>query len=148
MKITPHFSLTEFDRPARRGFPPAPYPENWIEERLRPLAEILEVIRGRVGTPIVVLSAYRDIAYNRRIGSKNTSQHVQGRAADIVAQGMNVTDLHSVILALCRDGTLRDRPRWVGGLGLYGGVGSAGFVHVDTRPGKRLARWRGSRTAT
>ena len=144
MKITPHFSLSEFDRPARRGFPASPYPARWIESRLRPLAELLEVIRGRVDCPIVVLSAWRELAYNRAIGSLDTSQHVQGRAGDIVAPEMRTITLHAEILALYRDGTLRGRPTRLGGLGDYGSA----FVHVDTRPGTRLARWRGSRTAT
>lgn len=143
MKVTPHFSLAEFAQPARHGQPRIEYPAKWRETRLRVLAELLEVIRGRVGFPIQVLSAYRSLPYNRAIKSKDASQHVQGRAADIAAHGMAAAELHAAILSLYRDGTLRDRPTRLGGLGRY-----LDFVHIDTRPGRRLARWRGSRSAT
>lgn len=163
MRITPHFSLAEFAQPARHGLPRIDYPPEWRETRLRELAELLEVIHGRVQAylgswPIRlhVLSAYRSLAYNRAIGSRDTSQHVQGRAADIaveyfaVAAGrhegkwypLTVSSLHELILTLHADGTLRDRPTRLGGLGLYE---RGGFTHVDTRPGKRLARWAGRR---
>ena len=37
------------------------------------------------GLPIIVSSGYRSLALNRAIGSKDTSQHVTGEAADFVA---------------------------------------------------------------
>lgn len=138
MLITPHFSLEEFFRPARvrngRTFAPAPYPPDWIDERLRPLCALLEELRRALGgKAILVISGYRDPAYNRAIGGARASQHMQGRAADIVVAGVRPVRVHQVATAL-HDGGTR-----VPGLGLY-----PGFVHVDVREGK-VARWTGSR---
>lgn len=44
---------------------------------------IFEPIRNWVGSPVYVSSFYRCLELNRRIGSKDTSQHVKGEAIDI-----------------------------------------------------------------
>ena len=103
-----------------------------------PLCETLEVLRAALGRPITILSGFRTAAYNRRIGGARASQHVEGRAADIVVKGLSATAVHAKLLELHAVGKL---PR-LGGLGAY-----HGFTHVDVRPGDRLARWGGSRTA-
>lgn len=128
--VTPHFCLVEFS--CRDG---APYPGHWIEERLRPLCDTLEVIRLAVGGPLAILSGYRTESYNRQINGAKLSQHVQGRAADIRAAGFNAATLHALVLSLYKAGTLPH----LGGLGLY-----AGFVHCDVRATERLIRWTGS----
>jgi len=143
MQITDHFSREEFDRPARerggRLYPAAPYPLAWIQSRLRPLCETLEVIRDAVGArPLRVGSGYRDHEYNAVIGGAKRSQHMEGRAADIVVAGMTAQFVHNTILELFEDGHLPH----LGGLGSY-----PGFTHVDVRPrvAGRLTRWTGSR---
>lgn len=138
--MTPHFDSTEFDRPARpgKGFSkPAPYPEKWIASRLRPLCIQLEILRVALGRAIKVVSGFRDEAYNRAIKGARFSQHVQGRAADIVVRGHDADGVHEAILELYDDGQLK-----IGGLGAY-----PGFTHIDIRPSSRLIRWTGSRTA-
>lgn len=138
MRLTKHFSVEEFAQPARHGFfHPAPYPKGWIESRLRPLCEALEVLRAELGgKPVRVLSGYRSALYNRQIGGARKSQHVQGRAADITVDGISAEKVHAATLKLYREGRLK-----IGGLGLY-----PSFVHIDVRPRKTLARWRGSRS--
>jgi uncharacterized protein YcbK (DUF882 family) len=138
VKITEHFSLEEFAQPARHGLPSVPYPERWIEDRLRPLCLILEEIRREVGAPLRILSGYRSPEYNRKIGGARASQHVEGRAADIVAPGLPLVRLETAVLRvdLAREREGRQR---VAGWGSY-----PSFVHVDVRPG-RLARWTGAR---
>lgn len=136
--VTPHFSLEEFA--CHDG---TPYPEEWREDRLPDLAGVLEVVRVVAGVPITILSGYRTLSYDRRLydsspkdGSKarpETSQHPQGRAADITAEGWAPQRLHDLIIQLWRAGKL---PK-LGGIGLY-----PGFVHVDTRPFVgHLAQW-------
>jgi uncharacterized protein YcbK (DUF882 family) len=82
-----------------------------------------------------VISGYRDVAYNRLIGGARQSQHMEGRAADIVVTGAAPRTVHLAAMALHEGG------HRLGGLGIYDG-----FVHVDVRPGA-VARWTGGRTA-
>ena len=89
------------------------------------LLEILEKIRTHFDSPVHITSGHRCHAYNASaavMGSPN-SLHLQGRAADIVVQGVPA----EVVQELCEDLA-------VPGLGKY-----AVFTHIDTRTGK--ARW-------
>jgi hypothetical protein len=143
-----HFSVEEFALPPlgqklRNGFAPAPYPTDWIEGRLRPLCQALEVLREALGgRPIRIVSGYRPKAYNRAIGGARFSQHVEGRAADIVVDGMEAAAVHDLALRLAKEGRMR-----IGGLGSY-----ASFTHIDVRgvppagPSPRLVRWAGGRS--
>jgi uncharacterized protein YcbK (DUF882 family) len=132
MKITEHFTLEEFA--CHDG---TPYPREWLAARLAPLCYVLESLRTALGDQaMTITSGYRTPAYNRQIGGARASQHVEGRAADIRVAGVGVARLHSTALALHEAGTIQ-----LGGLGLY-----PRWVHVDVRPGARLARWGGNRT--
>lgn len=44
---------------------------------------VLEPVRAHFGVPIQLNSGYRSLALNRRLGSKDSSQHRKGEAADI-----------------------------------------------------------------
>ncbi len=50
------------------------------------LPKLLQEIRNAFGKPITINSAYRTPAYNKKVGGASASQHVQGKAADIVVQ--------------------------------------------------------------
>ena len=135
MQITKHFALNEFALPqakaARRGLSGAEYPAEFIDTRLRPLCKALERLRAELGgAKVTVISAYRPLPYNRAIGSEDTSQHVQGRAADIEVEGHSAEHVHATALRLYEVGELE-----IGGLGIYDS-----FVHLDVRGGP-LARW-------
>mgnify|MGYP006376259313 CR=1 FL=1 len=129
MIITPNFTRQEFD--CKDG---TPYPEEWIESRLRPLCEAIEVIREVAGgKPINITSAYRTEAHNKKVGGAKNSEHVKGRAVDIVCRGKGMTAevLHTIILRLIGEKKIPD-----GGVGLY-----HSWVHYDQRGCP--ARWRG-----
>lgn len=132
--MTEHFRAEEFA--SKDG---AAYPARWLESRLRPLCEVLEVIRAAWGAPLKVMSGYRSPARNAAVSGARNSQHMEGRAADLQPAGKRTTGdvarLHALCLRLHTEGVIR-----LGGLGEY-----PGFVHVDIRPGERLARWGGSR---
>ena len=88
---------------------------------------LLERIRSEAGDKsIIITSGYRCPVWNRKSGGALLSQHLYGRAADIVIRGMAVEDVN----VICDE------------LNPYGGVGLGGenITHVDVR-GKR-ARWR------
>lgn len=133
MKITPNFSSDEF-----ACHDDTPYPRDWIESRLVPLCETLQVLRDAIARPISIISGYRSPGWNARVGGADHSQHPQGRAADIRVGGMKPAEVHAKVLELHAAGKLPH----LGGLGLY-----LTFVHVDVRPPKpdgSLARWTGS----
>lgn len=137
--ISPHFSLGEFA--CHDG---TPYPDGWVDERLRPLCALLETIRDACdGRRVTILSGYRTAAYNEGLrdadgsgtGVAKASQHIQGRAADIAVDGLAPSEVHATILVLYRAGRLRA----LGGLGLY-----RAWCHVDIREGDHLAQWTGA----
>lgn len=140
MNITEHFSVAEFE--SHDG---VPYPAEWITDRLVPLCAALEGIRAALGGRVVhILSGYRSPAHNEALrnsdgsgtGVAKNSQHIQGRAADIVVAGMDPAAVHAVALQLATEGRIA-----IGGLGRY-----RGWLHVDVRPrgaDGRLAQWVG-----
>lgn len=105
-----------------------PYPLDWRETRARELAAAFEALRAAVGLPLVVLSAYRTPAHNRAIGGAPSSQHVHGRALDLLPpKGWDAAQLAAVA---------RDVPE-IRGLGLY-----PSFVHIDVRETDRRVTWQ------
>lgn len=136
---TKYFSLQEWEqRVGKVGWEAAePYPREWTESRWRPLAQMLDRIRERLGEPIKITPSggYRAPAHNRAVRGARNSQHAYGRAADIVAAKASPKKVHALILQMWNEGALPE----LGGLGIYDG-----FAHVDVRPKARpgaLARW-------
>ena len=89
MKLTPNFSLAEFTRSEsakRHGVSNEPTAEH--KENLVVLCEkILEPLRAKFG-PINISSGYRSKILNHYIGGSLSSQHCEGKAADIDMDGM------------------------------------------------------------
>lgn len=90
MKLSPNFSLAELTASeigARKGWDNTP---NLDEVRnLERLAVFLEEVRALLGKPILINSAFRSKQVNDGVGSRDTSQHRIGCAADIRVPGMN-----------------------------------------------------------
>ncbi len=97
----------------------------FIEPRL---LESLEKLRTILGKPIKILSGYRCINHNAEEGGGKNSQHLYGKAADVMVSGVSVLALYEAAL-LVKDFE-------AGGIGLYP---DNNFVHVDVRNTK--ARW-------
>ena len=87
--LTKNFSYDELIASAtakRLGLDNTPSPEE--KERLRELAiKILQPIRDKWRSPIIVNSAYRSEQVNKAVGGAPTSQHRLGEAADIKVGG-------------------------------------------------------------
>jgi len=87
MNLSPHFTLKELtaseiaDRHGIDNIPSDPS----IIANLKILAKGLEHVRTLLNKPILVNSAYRCIHVNQLLGSKPTSQHTKGLAADIIS---------------------------------------------------------------
>ena len=97
------------------------------------VANQLQVLRDELKKPIHINSAYRSEEYNASIGGVSNSQHIMGRASDVVVKGMTPLEVHNTIERLIENGDMLQ-----GGLGLYE---KKGFVHYDIRGTK--ARWNG-----
>lgn len=82
MQLTPHFTLEELTHTDHREFDNTP---NFTEiNNLKRTAELLEEVKTLLnGLPIMVNSAFRSKQVNDSVGSKDTSQHRLGCAADI-----------------------------------------------------------------
>ena len=87
MLLTPHFTLEELTHTDHREYDNTP---NSSEiNNLKRLAEMLEEVKTLLdGKPIMVNSAFRSKAVNDAVGSKDTSQHRVGCAADIRVPGL------------------------------------------------------------
>lgn len=100
MKLSPHFSLEELtasDTAARKGWDNTP---SEVEvKNLTRLAALLEQVRDVVKAPIIVSSGYRSKIVNDAIGSKDTSQHRIGCAADIRVPGMTPREVCKLVIA-------------------------------------------------
>ena len=113
MNITPHFTLAELTHTDHREFDNTP---NEAElANIKRLAEFLEQVKTVLGgKPIMVNSAFRSKAVNDAVGSKDTSQHRIGCAADFRVPGMMPDQVVKAIIAanLPYDQIIREFNSW------------------------------------
>lgn len=111
--MTPHFTLEELTHTDHRTLDNTP---NETElANIQRLAEFLETVKTLLGgKPIMVNSAFRSKAVNDAVGSKDTSQHRIGCAADIRVPGMTPDQVVRAIIAsdLGFDQVIREFDRW------------------------------------
>lgn len=81
------------------------------------LVEKLQIIRSYFGRAVIINSGYRTVEWNKKVGGSENSQHLLGKAADIVVKNVTPTIVAQFAKAI-----------GFKGVGKY-----AGFVHVDTR---------------
>ena len=113
MNLTPHFTLDELTHTDHRELDNTPN-ENEIAN-LRRLADFLEQVKVVLGgKPIMVNSAFRSKAVNDAVGSKDTSQHRIGCAADIRVPGMTPDEVVKAVIAIKigYDHVIREFDRW------------------------------------
>ena len=116
MKLTPNFTLeelTQSEMAERKGLDNTPNAD--VKANLVRLAKFLEEIRRVLGRPIMVNSAYRSPEVNTAIGSKPTSQHCIGCAADIKVPGLTPDNIVKEIIKtnLEFDQLIREFDSWV-----------------------------------
>jgi hypothetical protein len=116
MKLTDHFSLEEMvasDIAVRHSIDNNPSGD--IVVNLRRLAEFLEKVRLLLNKPIHINSAYRSPEVNNLLGSKPTSQHCVGCAADIRVGGLTPDQVVKAIVKsdLKYDQVIREFDSWV-----------------------------------
>ena len=113
MLLTPHFSLEELTVTDHREFDNIP---NSSEiNNLKRLAEMLEEVKELLGgKPIIVNSAFRSKQVNDAVGSKDTSQHRVGCAADIRVPGVTPDEVVKAVIAsgIAYDQIIREFNSW------------------------------------
>ena len=115
MVLAPHFKTRGS---VQNSLPPKSY---W--EKMAPTLKIVDKMVTRIGSPLKeVTSAYRSPRYNRAVGGKSRSYHMQNMACDIQFRG--ISPYHVAYVAK----QFRDQGYYKGGIGRY-----SGFVHIDTR---------------
>jgi len=94
--LSQHFTLGEFTR--------SKYPEVYnipsheAIANMKRLCVWLEVLRNKVGHPIVINSGYRSPQLNRKVGGAPTSNHLTGCAVDIRTSGFEQAIEYTAIL--------------------------------------------------
>ena len=98
MQLSQNFTLDELTHTDHRELDNTP---NDIEiNNLKRLAEFLEQVKTVLGDkPVMVNSAFRSKAVNDAVGSKDSSQHRVGCAADIRIPGMTPDVVVKAIIA-------------------------------------------------
>jgi hypothetical protein len=126
MQLSEHFTLDELTHTDHREFDNTPtINERCIIDgkevminasanlpRLAAFLEQVKVVLG--GKPIMVNSAFRSEEVNTAVGSKNTSDHRRGCAADIRVPGMTPDEVTRAIIAsdLEYQQVIREFDRW------------------------------------
>lgn len=117
MRLTKNFELEEFACKDGTAVPVEYY------ENCKELAENLQVLRDSLGVPLVVLSGYRTVEHNKKIGGAPGSFHLTASAADLKASTIPPSKIYMRILELMEAGKMKK-----GGLKCY-----TTWVHYDIR---------------
>jgi len=113
VNLSPHFTLEELTFTDHREFDNTP--NDAEKNNLKRLAEFLEQVKTVLGgKPIMVNSAFRCKQVNDAVGSKDTSQHRIGCAADIRVPGMTPDEVVKAVIAsgIGYDQIIREFDRW------------------------------------
>ena len=104
-QLSEHFSLAELTHTDHRTFDNTP--TKAALENLKRLAAFLEQVKTALGgKPVMINSAFRSKAVNDSVGSKDSSQHRIGCAADFKVPGMAPD---AVVRALVESGLAYDQ---------------------------------------
>lgn len=146
-QLSEHFSDEEF-----RCHDRSPLPDDFAKT-IADTVDFLERLRGFMNfhlfktqgawldLGVIVLSGHRSLPYNLRIGSTKSSQHVAGRAADVVPACGYKWFTYGEWYEMCElvaKSYGEDRPYR---LGKYT---RSKFVHVDCGYGHGGKRWQGN----
>jgi hypothetical protein len=97
MNLSEHFTLEELTATSHREFDNTPKATELANlMRLAALLEQVKIVLG--GKPIMINSGFRSKQVNDSVGSKDTSQHRIGCAADIRVPGMTPNEVVKAIM--------------------------------------------------
>ena len=113
MNLSEHFTLEELTHTDHREFYNTPNADQI--NNLQRVAELLEQVKKVLGgKPVMVNSGFRSLQVNAAVGSKPTSQHCLGCAADIRVPGMTPDEVVQAIKAsdIPYDQLIREFDSW------------------------------------
>ena len=113
MQLSDHFTLEELTHTDHREFENTPNASELAN--LVRLAGFLEKLKDLLGNkPVMINSAFRSKQVNDAVGSKDTSQHRIGCAADLRVPGMTPDEVVRAVIAsdLPFDQVIREFDRW------------------------------------
>ena len=113
MNLSEHFTLEELTHTDHRQFDNTPNASEMAN--LVRLSTFLEDVKTVLGNkPVMVNSAFRCKQVNDAVGSKDTSQHRIGCAADFKVPGMTPDEVVKAIVAsgIGYDQVIREFDRW------------------------------------
>ena len=90
------------------------------------LYSVLDILRHKLGKPIIITSGYRTPEWNAKCGGAKYSYHMRGMAADFRVNGMNPKELAKKLDEIVPDEC---------GIIVYNT-----WVHFDVRPGKKYRK--------
>ena len=117
MNLTPHFSLQELtfsETAERNGWDNSPNDQELVN--LTRLADLLEQVKAVLGgKPIIISSGLRTKKVNDAVGSKDSSQHRLGCAADFRVPSMTPDRIVKTIIlsGISYDQVISEFGRWV-----------------------------------
>ena len=126
--LSEHFVLGEFTR--------SKYPEVYnipsheAIANMKRLCVWLEVLRNKVGHPIVINSGYRSPQLNRMVGGAANSNHLTGCAVDIRTNGMEQAICYAATLIYYAKETQQDYDELLIEKNRYGAI----WLHFAVRP--------------
>ena len=86
------------------------------------LVSILDILRNKIGKPVIITSGYRTPAWNEKADGAKYSYHMRGMAADIRVNGMSAKEIANKLNEIVPDEC---------GIIVY-----KSWVHFDVRTGK------------
>jgi hypothetical protein len=113
MQLSEHFTLEELTATSHRQFDNTPNASEMAN--LVRLAAFLEEVKTALGgKPVMINSGFRSKQVNDSVGSKDTSQHRIGCAADIRVPGMTPNEVVKAIIAsgIGYDQLIREFDSW------------------------------------
>ena len=116
MNLSKHFTLEELtlsDYAIRNDMDNTPDAD--VVLNLATLCKhVLEPLREIVKRPIQITSGYRSRFVNLGIGGSKTSQHIEGKAADIVVPNMSIDELFDIASKFVEyDQVIHEFGRWL-----------------------------------
>lgn len=122
-KLSAHFKQSEFDCKGKGCCD-----KTYIDDRL---VEMLERLREKLGKSINVNSGYRCLIHNTAVGGDRNSNHMKGKAADLIVKGVSAADVAKAAESVGFMGII-----------LYT---KKNFVHVAVRETKSFVKNTGSK---
>lgn len=93
IKIAKHFKVKEF---ACKDGSPVVFIDDY-------LVTILDILRNKLGKPVIITSGYRTPEWNKKNNGAKYSYHMRGMAADIRVDGMSAKELANKLNAIVPD---------------------------------------------